>query len=698
MMNNVTDDHVTDRLSDDCIPPSDDEEFARFTTGKGSESSDQDGGMDIADEDAVINITLDPEPQAEPQPQSDHNDDSEDVDLQLRQLAARVLQQDDSSSDDGSSDNDLPPSLHSDDLLEEVDDNDALADVNAALYPERPMTLVQGPAEYDEDFANDWVLVENNDEGFLDGSPPFTGHQGTTVPGTAPMDFFDFLFRDTMWGELATQTNAYAVSRLERLGPDAVARMDNPDFRRHARLNLWKAVTAEDMRIFAAHLIVLGLVKKPELEEYWSRKTLTQTPFFGRFMPRDRFQMILSNFHIADDSQNPAYGRPGHDPLAKLQPFIQMILETFHAAYKAGPNISVDEGCCPWKGRLRFKLYNPRKPAKFHIKLFQVCDPSTGYVLHFSIYTGKGSCHRLGETSDDTDTTVTTKTVMTVCADANVLDTGRCIYFDNFFTSFQLLQELFMRQTLGCGTSRPRQQGPLALQSKTPQLKLEEGESCAYRSGPILAFKWRQKKPKTVYMMSTKHTAVEQFTGKFDRGTGEAIYKPAAVIEYTKQMGGVDLSDQLMNYYHFLRRSCKWWRKLWVHLFNMLMLNAHVLNKTFGLQKNLSHHEYRYIVAAALLNFTEMEVPLPPAGGDAAQARIRPARRGHWPERLAASTKTKKTKTRKCRFCFVSAKKAARGVRTRREKSTSIICSECRVPLCIYPCFGEHHIAMNLNQ
>ena len=61
-----------------------------------------------------------------------------------------------------------------------------------------------------------------------------------------------------------------------------------------------------------------------------------------------------------------------------------------------GKNISVDEGCCPWKGRLRFRQYNPRKPAKFHIKLFQVSDPVTGYVIHFSVYTGKGLCYREG--------------------------------------------------------------------------------------------------------------------------------------------------------------------------------------------------------------------------------------------------------------------------------------------------------------
>ena len=66
------------------------------------------------------------------------------------------------------------------------------------------MTLVPSPAEYDEDFYNDWTLLENGEDmGHPDGLPPFTGTMATTVTGTAPMDYFDALLRDTIWGELA---------------------------------------------------------------------------------------------------------------------------------------------------------------------------------------------------------------------------------------------------------------------------------------------------------------------------------------------------------------------------------------------------------------------------------------------------------------------------------------------------------------
>ena len=113
-------------------------------------------------------------------------------------------------------------------------------------------------------------------------------------------------------------------------------------------------------------------------------------------------------------------------------------------------------------------------------------DPATGYVIHFSVYTGKGSCYREGIIPNNPCLhNTTTKTVMMLCYDARVLDAGHCVYFDNFFTSVALLEELFSRQTMACGTSRARVQGPQALQSKKLKIVLQPGEACALRRGPI---------------------------------------------------------------------------------------------------------------------------------------------------------------------------------------------------------------------
>ena len=58
-------------------------------------------------------------------------------------------------------------------------------------------------------------------------------------------------------------------------------------------------------------------------------------------------------------------------------------------------------------------------------------------------------------------------------------------------------------------------------------------------------------------MLSTIHEAVFVETEKVKRN-GDKIEKPEPVYYYCGWMGGVDLSDQLLNYYSFLRKSSKW--------------------------------------------------------------------------------------------------------------------------------------------
>ena len=66
---------------------------------------------------------------------------------------------------------------------------------------------------------------------------------------------------------------------------------------------------------------------------------------------------------------------------------------------------------------------------------------------------------------------------------------------------------------------------------------------------------------------------------------GNKIEKPEAVYYYCSSVGGVDLSDQLLNYFSFLRKSTKWSRKLLIHLFNLVILNSYILNKKLWFQK-----------------------------------------------------------------------------------------------------------------
>jgi hypothetical protein len=56
--------------------------------------------------------------------------------------------------------------------------------------------------------------------------------------------------------------------------------------------------------------------------------------------------------------------------------------------------------------------------------------------------------------------------------------------------------------------------------------------------------------------------------------------KPAAVLDYNRYKIGVDRSDQVLSY-SFERKTIKWWEKLFFHLFDLAIVNAHILhNKT----------------------------------------------------------------------------------------------------------------------
>ena len=213
------------------------------------------------------------------------------------------------------------------------------------------------------------------------------------------------------------------------------------------------------------------------------------------------------------------------------------------------------------------------------------------------------------------------------------------------------------------------------------------------RKGPLLCLKWREKKDVT--MLSTIHEAVLVETGKVDRN-GDKIEKPEAVYYYCGRMGGVDLSDQLLNYYSFLRKSSKWSRKLLIHLFNLVLLNAYILNKHYGCQK-MTHDEYRDKIVKYLLEegLKCYKIPLPPvisrkiARRNTEEEEKKRLGERHFITNIPAGEGRKRKKPTRC--CFICSKMEGLGGVTLKEKRTSFWCEDCRKPLCITPCFKIYH-------
>ena len=90
---------------------------------------------------------------------------------------------------------------------------------------------------------------------------------------------------------------------------------------------------------------------------------------------------------MSDNENQVPRGHDGFDPLYKVRPFINLVMGSFSDVYLPDRDLSFDEPTCAWKGRLRFRVYSPAKPARFGIKLYQVCEATSGYCLGFDVYT-----------------------------------------------------------------------------------------------------------------------------------------------------------------------------------------------------------------------------------------------------------------------------------------------------------------------
>lgn len=102
-------------------------------------------------------------------------------------------------------------------------------------------------------------------------------------------------------------------------------------------------------------------------------------------------------------------------------------------------------------------------------------------------------------------------------------------------------------------------------------------------------------------MISTFHEANQKILDKVDKN-GEPILKPTCVVDCCKNMGGVDLSDQIVQYSDILRKSLKWWSTLFFHLFNLMTVNAFLLYRKHKQSSDKTlHTKFRKSLMKSLL-------------------------------------------------------------------------------------------------
>ena len=311
-----------------------------------------------------------------------------------------------------------------------------------------------------------------------------------------------------------------------------------------------------------------GIVKKPEISQYWSTNAIIKSPYFNEVMSRNRFQAILEFLHFNDNSQYDV-NDPHRDKLFKIRPVVEDLVQKFKTVYTPERNVAIDEELLLWKGRLGFKQYIPNKRSRFGIKMFSLCEVS-GYLWNSFVYLGKEANTSPEEAALQKELGKSGAVVPKLMSE--LYGKGHHLYVDNWYTSERLFRHLEQNGTVACGTAMGyRLRVPNSLKTQA----LEKGEHAFRRDENLLMVRYRDKKE--IYFLSTIHESdIERAPRK---GRHEvAPLKLKLVNAYNKNMGGVDRNDALIGNYSSVRKTLKWTLKVVFHFIEETVLNSFSLH------------------------------------------------------------------------------------------------------------------------
>ena len=208
------------------------------------------------------------------------------------------------------------------------------------------------------------------------------------------------------------------------------------------------------------------------------------------------------------------------------------------------------------------------KRSRFGIKLYLLCDAS-GYCLFAQVYYGKDSQTLVMDNLPE-DLTKSEIVVISLLSQAGLLDKGYIVHIDNWYCSLHLVEYLRKERGTGVrGTTRPNRGIPNELKN----VKQKPVSSTFMCKNEVLSVKFTDRKD--VYVLSSVDQAAFCDKERVQKGGNRVVIKKPSMIDlYNQNMGGVDVQDQMIDYYNPVRHSHAWFKKIGLNLCFRLVLNA----------------------------------------------------------------------------------------------------------------------------
>lgn len=416
----------------------------------------------------------------------------------------------------------------------------------------------------------------------------------------------------------------------------------------------------------------MGLKRSPSYRDYWSSNIQMNDPYISSVMTVKRFSFLLSNLHLNDNSQEPGRDNAAYDKLYKVRPLLETLTENFKNFYDPTRYQSIDESMIRFKGRSSLKQYLPMKPIKRGYKVWVRAD-QFGFVCEFQIYTGKvnGKPEKfLGE-----------RVVKDLSRDLE--HKNYFFYFDNFFTTIQLMLDLKSSGILACGTVRKDKKDLPKNQKKDKDMSAGDSEYRTSYKG-ISWLKWNDKKP--VHFLSNAHdpSIISQTNRRQKDGTLKEVNCPQMAKDYNLYMGCVDKADMLKSYYEINRKSKKWWHRILWHLLDVTLVNAFIIYCQLFSQSKMKLKNFRLSVVDSLIGLPERVKKGRPSSSPSLNPKKNLKVNDSMRTEHALHLPARREQRARCAYCSTKQK----------PQLTPFYCIKCNVGLCIKDdpnCFQKFH-------
>jgi hypothetical protein len=364
-----------------------------------------------------------------------------------------------------------------------------------------------------------------------------------------PIDCFNLFITESMLHDIVLFTNIYIRAHKENFSRERDAKETN----------------IAELKALIGLLLMAGLKKMNHVnvQEMWGNDG-TSPDIFRATMSIKRFYFLLR--HLRFDDMNTRTERASQDNMAAMRNMFEEFVTNCQKHYQIGEYCTIDEMLESFRGRCKFRVYMANKPAKYGIKIYALVDAKSFYTSNLEVYTGK---QPPGQFNIESSANALVKRLS-----QNILNTGRNITMDNFFTSIPLADQLLIEhKTTIVGTLRKnKKEIPPDFLSNNNRSK----PSSLFGFGDkkvLLSYVPNKKQNKIVLLLSTLHE-----DDKIDENTGPAA-KPEIITFYNATKGGVDVVDQMKEEYSVGRMTRRWPMRLFYSIINIAGINSQIIYK-----------------------------------------------------------------------------------------------------------------------